>query len=215
MDIQARLIKILPNVIKMLLDRGYDSSSLPSLHYTNLVKFKIENFLQKEDDSSRIMDIYVDNDETKDYVFFSKDTKQDTKLNKIFFKRIEKLAEGLELNYGLNKRVDNISFVLVDKNFSPAEKENIYNFESRHPNICIFTFSKFLFNISDHVLVPKHNKYKKSYKELLDKLMIDSLDKLPYILYNDPMRRHLNVRDNEVVGITRKTLGKDVIIYRI
>ena len=215
MDIQTRLIKILPNVIKMLLDRGYDISSLPSLHYTNLVKFKIENFLQKEDDSSRILDIYVDEGEIKDYVFFSKDANQNTKLNKLFFKRIEKITEGLELNYGLNKRVDNITFVLVDKTFSPAERENIYNFESRHPNICIFTYSKFLFNISDHILVPKHNKYKKSYQELLDKLMIDSLDRLPYILYNDPMRRHLNMRDNEVVEINRKTLGKEVTVYRI
>ena len=215
MDVNARLIKILPNITKMLVDRGYSSGLLPSTEYTNLLQFKINSFFRKDDDSSRILDFFADSGDQRDYVYFTKDIKSDGKLNKNFFKRLLKISNNLELTKGLNINTDNISFVLVNKYITPVEKELIFNFESKNPYIRVFGYKKFSFNLTDHYLVPKHRKYTDSYKSLFTKLMIQTIDQLPYILYTDPMSRHLNLRDDDIVQITRKTLGKDTTAYRV
>ena len=89
------------------------------------------------------------------------------------------------------------------------------NFESGNPHIRIFDCEKLLFNITSHYLFSKHSLYKHSYHDLLKKLMLDSPNKLPYILHADPISKHFNFREDEIIEIERDTLGKKIKVYRI
>lgn len=73
------------------------------------------------------------------------------------------------------------------------------------------------FDITKHVLVPKHTKLsEKDLKVLLEKYSI-TVDNLPVILKTDPAIQHLNVEDGDVVKIERKspTAGKTVFFRRV
>jgi DNA-directed RNA polymerase subunit H (RpoH/RPB5) len=138
------------------------------------------------------------------------------KINKVFFeKKVQKYFKEIESVKGLNINFDNFTFVLVKRKISKVEKELVDNFESSNPHIRICDYEKFLFNITAHKLVSKHSLYKKSYRTLLKKLMLDTPDKLPYILHADPISKHFNFRDGEIIEITRDTMGKKITMYRI
>ena len=128
---------------------------------------------------------------------------------------MQKYFKEIESVKGLNINFDNFTFVLVKRKISKVEKELVDNFESGHPHIRIFDCEKFLFNITAHKLVSKHRLYKKSYRTLLKKLMLDTPDKLPYILHADPISKHFNFRDGEIIEITRDTMGKKITMYRV
>ena len=215
MDLKTLLIKVLPNVKNMLIDRGYSAEILPNMEYSNIVEYKIDLYIESEKNGNRILDVFVNNTETKDYVFFYKGNPDGYKLNKVFIKKIKSYIRDITDLKGINSNIDNITFILLDKKIDQNDQPMINNFESKHSHIRIFDYHKFLFNLTAHYLVPKHRVYRQSYKSLVNRLMIDSLDKLPFILYNDPIARHFNLRDNEIVEIDRKTLGKTLKVYRV
>jgi len=71
-------------------------------------------------------------------------------------------------------------------------------------------------NIKNHVLVPEHSKLtKKEIQELLEKYNL-SLNELPKIGLTDPAITSLNVKQGDVIKITRdsSTAGKS-IYYRV
>lgn len=73
------------------------------------------------------------------------------------------------------------------------------------------------FDITKHVLVPKHTKLsEKDVKALLEKYGI-TVENLPVVLKADPAVQHLNVEDGDVVKIERKspTAGKTVFFRRV
>ena len=216
MDLRNNIIRMCPNIRAMLIDRGYTPDSIPNTDFTNILEYKIKEFIDSEDDTNRILDFFVTNGETKDYVFFYKGGEKEFKINKHFFEnKVKKYFKEIESMKGLNINFDNFSFVLVKRKITKAEKEFVDNFESENPHIRIFDCQKFLFNITAHYLVSKHTLYKNSYRELLKKLMLNSIDQLPYILYNDPISRHFNFRDNEIIEIERNTMGKKIIGFRV
>ena len=70
-------------------------------------------------------------------------------------------------------------------------------------------------DVRKHILVPKHEKLsEKDKKELFDKYNV-SLKELPKILKDDPAIDSLNVKEGDVIKITRNspTAGKSVF-YR-
>ena len=70
-------------------------------------------------------------------------------------------------------------------------------------------------DVSKHVLVPKHVKIsEKEKKELFEKYNVN-LRELPKILKKDPVIKHLNLKQGDVVKIVRKshTAGESVF-YR-
>ena len=216
LGLRNNIIRMYPNIKAMLIDRGYTPDSIPNTDFTNILEYKIKEFMDDEEDTTRILDFFVTNGETKDYVFFYKGSEKGFKINKVFFeKKVQKYFKEIESVKGLNINFDNFTFVLVKRKISKVEKELVDNFESSNPHIRICDYEKFLFNITAHKLVSKHSLYKKSYRTLLKKLMLDTPDKLPYILHADPISKHFNFRDGEIIEIVRDTLGKKITMYRV
>jgi len=216
MDLRNIIIRICPNIKAMLIDRGYAPDSIPNTDFTTILDYKIKEFIDNEDDSNRILDFYVTNGETKDYVFLYKGGEKEFKINKVFFEnKVKKYFNEIESSKGLNINFDNFTFVLVKRKITKVEKELVDNFESGNPHIRIFDYQKFLFNITAHRLVSKHALYKNSYSVLFKNLMLDSIDQFPYILHNDPVSKHFNFRDGAIIEIERDTLGKKIKTYRV
>ena len=72
-----------------------------------------------------------------------------------------------------------------------------------------------LFDITKHILVPKHTKYTEDYDILKKNLMIKHLDKLPFIGFNDPVARFIGLKENDIVKIERNELSQNNVSYRI
>ena len=73
------------------------------------------------------------------------------------------------------------------------------------------------FDVTKHVLVPKHQKISdKEQKELFEKFLID-LQNLPRIYRTDPSIAYLEVKEGDVVKITRHspTAGETVFYRRM
>lgn len=73
------------------------------------------------------------------------------------------------------------------------------------------------FDVTKHVLVPKHTKITdKELKELFEKYSL-KLDDLPKINKADPAIAHLNLQDGDVVKVVRKspTAGTSVFYRQV
>ena len=73
------------------------------------------------------------------------------------------------------------------------------------------------FDVTKHVLVPKHKKVsEKERKELLDKYSI-GLESLPKIFRNDPAIVDLDVSDGDIIKVERAspTAGSTVFYRRV
>ena len=80
----------------------------------------------------------------------------------------------------------------------------------------IFMMKELQFNISKHLLVPKH-EIMNDQVEINRLLSTYSLKKnqLPIILHSDPMARYLNVKVGDIVKITRDSPSAGIaIVYR-
>lgn len=83
-------------------------------------------------------------------------------------------------------------------------------------NLQVFDMKKLQFNISRHILVPKHEVIdEEEVKVLVDRLMLKSKFQLPIILKTDAMSRYLGLKGGDVVKVTRvsPTAG-EYIVYR-
>lgn len=73
------------------------------------------------------------------------------------------------------------------------------------------------FDVTKHVLVPKHTKVsEKDKKELFEKYAVE-LENLPRIFKSDPAIQHLDVKEGDIVKIVRKsaTAGESVFYRRV
>ena len=71
------------------------------------------------------------------------------------------------------------------------------------------------FDVTKHLLVPKHIKvYEREKQEILKKYNI-TVKELPKILLNDPSIDHLDVKVDDVIKIQRKSpTAGEVVFYR-
>ena len=72
------------------------------------------------------------------------------------------------------------------------------------------------FDVTKHVLVPKHEKCtKKEQKEVLERYKAEPSD-FPRILITDPAIQHLNPEEGDLIKITRNSLtAGTAIFYRV
>jgi DNA-directed RNA polymerase subunit H (RpoH/RPB5) len=95
---------------------------------------------------------------------------------------------------------------------------NIKNLKDQDvKSVEIFNIRELLFNISKHILVPKHEimKNESEIDSLMDKYQIKSKSSLPIILKTDPMARYLDMNTGDIVKITRYSPSAgEAIVYR-
>lgn len=84
-------------------------------------------------------------------------------------------------------------------------------------NLQIFDIKELQFNISRHVLVPKHEVIRDEHeiKSLIERYSLKTKYQLPHILKTDPMSRYLGLKGGDVVRITRPSpTAGEYVAYR-
>jgi DNA-directed RNA polymerase I, II, and III subunit RPABC1 len=145
-----------------------------------------------------------------------------SKINKIFSIQVN---EDTKIVYYTNPKFkinDLKKYFTDDDHIIMVFKEKINNLniknlkEQTNVTIEIFMMKELQYNISRHVLVPKHEIVHDN-DEIDSLLNIYQLKKnqLPIILKTDPMARYLDVKAGNVVKITRKSPSAgEAILYR-
>ena len=173
------------NTIKMLIDREYNMNKY--FKNNKLIKVTDEELIQ----STKI--IVTDKKDKIVHVYFFNE--------KMGVNEIKLLFEELK-----NDKVTHFIFITKNKLTSYAVKE-MKKYE-KNMEIEIFYNDEMLFNITEHILVPKH--------ELLtleeNKLFIQKIGKkIPYIKRTDKVCRYYNGKIDQIFRIYRKS----DIYYRI
>jgi DNA-directed RNA polymerase I, II, and III subunit RPABC1 len=84
-------------------------------------------------------------------------------------------------------------------------------------NLQIFDIKQLQFNISKHVLVPKHDiiRDEKEIKSIIERFSLKSKYQLPIILKTDAMAKYLGLKNGDIVRITRDSpTSGEYVIYR-
>lgn len=151
-----------------------------------------------------------------------------TRFNKMIF---EIIIDDIKLIYYLSPKY---KWSELKKNFEDTEENNKYslhilitkdkisanNMKSINElkiNIQIFDIKELQFNITKHVLVPKHELFinENEITELLEKYSLKSKFQLPIILKNDPVAKYFNIKNGDVVKVSRVSPSSgEYITYR-
>jgi DNA-directed RNA polymerase subunit H (RpoH/RPB5) len=95
--------------------------------------------------------------------------------------------------------------------------QNIKNIkELSNDSIEIFMLNELMFNITHHYLVPKHELCNEDeIVEIMTRYKIKQKTQLPIILKSDPMARYLDLKQGNVVKITRPSPSAgETLVYR-
>jgi len=181
------LCRVYKTVIEMLKDRNYNTSNYQNqLSVDDIKKKYLENNLE----------IIVEHN------------KNDKKIIILFYNGKFGIKEVNTLITELNKKkINNIILVVQEKLTSfglKALKNSDINFE-------IFLTMNLIFNITKHILVPKHVLLTKDEKNKLLKTLQCKLHQLPKILKTDPISKYFNALTGQVFKIYRK----NEIYYRV
>ena len=104
----------------------------------------------------------------------------------------------------MNKEDYNRCIIVYRDSATASAKKSLENMD-----IELFSIHELQFDVTQHRLVPLHEKVTKEEKELLDK---NFKGKLPFILQSDPISRYYFFQRSEYVRITRKD---GTVMYRI
>jgi DNA-directed RNA polymerase I, II, and III subunit RPABC1 len=186
MDDIEKLYRARTTVLEMFRDRGYSLSD--------------ELFIDSKDSFKKIfysknLDFRVDS-EGKPPVFVKWMLNFKIKPNMIKETIDNIREEGFQVNYPGKiilitkaKPNTNISKIFKDKEFRGTE---------------LFWLNTMIFNITKHVLVPKHTKIgEDDIRKLLAELYIQNKFHLPIMLKSDPITRYLDLSSGDVCKITR------------
>ena len=145
-----------------------------------------------------------------------------SKVNKIFSLQVN---ENLKIVYYTNNKfkiLDLKKYFEDDGHIILVFKEKINNLniknlrEQTNVYIEIFMLKELQFNISRHMLVPKHEIVhdEEEINTLLDTYQLKR-NQLPILLKTDPMARYLDVKAGDIVKITRNSPSAgEAILYR-
>ena len=151
---------------------------------------------------------YVDIKQDEQYIY-AKDTENQTIRVKLDIVQKLNVAEMNSIVNELQK--DNIfhCIVIFEGTPTPAVKNLISTLPELNINIELFHVENLLFNITKHVLVPKHEKIdKEQQKEFKKKFGIN----IPTLLKSDPITRFYNFKKGDIIRVTR---NNGFISYRI
>jgi len=145
-----------------------------------------------------------------------------SKANKIFSLQVN---EKFKIVYYINTKFkinDLKKYFDDDEHIILVFKEKINNLniknlkELTNVSIEIFMIKELQFNISRHILVPKHEivRDEKEIETMLDTYQLKK-NQLPILLKMDPMARYLDVKAGDIVKITRNSPSAgEAILYR-
>ena len=199
-------------IIEMIKDRGYDVSNYESFTKQEMIVL-YENSNTKYLNSSEIgpLDILVENNDKKIFIKYKLDDK---------FKKSKTLNQQIIniFNSVLNENDDLIILVIKKDVFKPRKKDSNVEilqdmfFENHNYFVQFFGLENFLFNVTKHSLMPKHQKISTNeIKLLLDKYKIKK-EQLPTIRRDDPPVKYLGLRIGDICKINR--ISGD-IFYRL
>lgn len=199
MDFQEKksLFKVRETVLEMLSDRGY------ALPITEKITF--EEFILKY--NNKTIDIFI-HDEVKNkkvYVHFHNDPKSFSKGD----------LKGIISNVISQYNDSNINVILIlrDKENSAVSKEVT---KEQYKNVEIFLKKNMMFNITQHVFVPKHIVLTPEEEiEVLEKYNTTK-GKFPKIAKNDPIAKYYGMKTDQICKIIRRSpeVGES-IYYRL
>jgi DNA-directed RNA polymerase I, II, and III subunit RPABC1 len=196
MDFQDKknLYKVRETILEMINDRGY------LVHESENITF--EEFVLKYNNKN--IDIFI-NDEVKNkkiYIHFHNDIKNFSKgdLKSITQKVISEFSD----------EDINLILLLREKENSAVSKELM---KEAYKNVEVFLKKNMLFNITHHVLVPKHILLsKEEEKDLLEKYNTNK-GKLPKISKIDPIAKYYGMKSDQICKIIRKSPEVGEYIY--
>jgi len=196
MDFQDKknLYKVRETILEMINDRGYLVPESENITF--------EEFVLKYNNKN--IDIFI-NDEVKNkkiYVHFHNDIKNFSKgdLKNITQKVISEFSD----------EDINLILLLREKENSAVSKELT---KEAYKNVEVFLKKNMLFNITHHVLVPKHILLsKEEEKDLLEKYNTNK-GKLPKISKVDPIAKYYGMKSDQICKIIRKSPEVGEYIY--
>jgi DNA-directed RNA polymerase I, II, and III subunit RPABC1 len=196
MDFQDKknLYKVRETILEMINDRGYYVPESENITF--------EEFVLKYNNKN--IDIFI-NDEVKNkkiYIHFHNDIKNFSKgdLKSITQKVISEFSD----------EDINLILLLREKENSAVSKELM---KEAYKNVEVFLKKNMLFNITHHVLVPKHILLsKEEEKDLLEKYNTNK-GKLPKISKVDPIAKYYGMKSDQVCKIIRKSPEVGEYIY--
>ena len=168
------------------------------------------------------------NDRQTDIGDISKDSGREIaesflKSNKVLF---EIIINKVKIVYSLSSKS---KWVELKKLFEDTEPMDLYILVAKEKlsqnnskmlatlkiNLQVFDIKQLQFNISQHVLVPKHDiiRDEKEIKSIIERFSLKSKYQLPIILKTDAMAKYLGLKNGDIVKITRDspTSGEYVI----
>lgn len=196
MDFQDKknLYKVRETILEMINDRGYLVPESENITF--------EQFVLKYNNKN--IDIFI-NDEVKNkkiYIHFHNDIKNFSKgdLKNITQKVISEFSD----------EDINLILLLREKENSAVSKELM---KEAYKNVEVFLKRNMLFNITHHVLVPKHILLtKEEEKDLLEKYNTNK-GKLPKISKVDPIAKYYGMKSDQICKIIRKSPEVGEYIY--
>jgi DNA-directed RNA polymerase subunit H (RpoH/RPB5) len=211
------------NILDMLQDRGYDTSSLREFTENELRSLVVQHNNGKFPNKSEIgpLDIYLSKknhkgEDEKIYVKYRLDEK---------FKKTENLSSQISEIYAnhLSQKdtliILNISRVIIkptDKDKTDEEFVKMLYLTKGH-FVQIFGLENFLFNVSKHRFVSKHIPLtNKEVVEMAKHFNITNLKNLPEIERSDPQAKYIGLRPKQVCKIIVKNITNgETYNYRI
>jgi len=196
MDFQDKknLYKVRETILEMINDRGYLVPESENITF--------EQFVLKYNNKN--IDIFINDDvkNKKIYVHFHNDIKNFSKgdLKNITQKVISEFSD----------EDINLILLLREKENSAVSKELT---KEAYKNVEVFLKKNMLFNITHHVLVPKHILLsKEEEKDLLEKYNTNK-GKLPKISKVDPIAKYYGMKSDQICKIIRKSPEVGEYIY--
>jgi DNA-directed RNA polymerase I, II, and III subunit RPABC1 len=197
MDEITKLHKARITILEMMTDRNIEYPN--SLNIEKIEQFRIEYY-------SRNIDIFINHEGQRIFIKFLLNSK-------IKPNQIKDIIEGLKTEH-LEKETDKLILIIKPKPNSTILKiikEKEYRF------VEIFWLNNVVFNITKHVLVPKHIKItEEEIKSVMEKHYIVTKSIFPVMNRDDPIARYLNLSSGDVCKIIRKSpTSGEYISYRV
>ncbi len=195
-------VDILDSTNKLIHTHNSKSELISELiHKNTIVMLKKRGYINLKEENNTIIG-NRDHDNQKIIVFFTQEDKIGIKLFQIYNEKM--------INLGINKGI------LIIKGYVTSNvKDEISILATAKVPIYIEVFSenKLIFDITEHYLVPKHEKISnKEKEELLNRYNIKETQ-LPKICYTDPVVRYYDFQKMDILKITTISETAGISVY--